>query len=73
MNMSIKTLAVSNSHYDGTLEYDVHNLYGMYESKATAEALRSIRQKRHFQFTRSAVPMACPPTSCHIPCKTMNP
>ena len=51
-NISDKTLAVTARHYDGTLEYDVHNLYGAYEVKATAEALRAIRKKRHFIFTR---------------------
>ena len=51
-NISDKTLAVTARHYDGTLEYDVHNLYGAYEVKATAEALRAIRNKRHFIFTR---------------------
>ncbi|KAK9915638.1 hypothetical protein WJX75_001864 [Coccomyxa subellipsoidea] len=53
MNISIKTLAVTSSHFDGTLEYEAHNLYGLYQCKATAEALRAIRQKRHFIFTRS--------------------
>ena len=51
-NISDKTLAVTARHYDGTLEYNVHNLYGAYEVKATAEALRAIRNKRHFIFTR---------------------
>ena len=51
-NISDKTLAVTSHHYDGTLEYNVHNLYGAYEVKATAEALRAIRNKRHFIFTR---------------------
>ncbi len=52
MNISIKTLAVTAAHFDGTLEYEVHNLYALYQAKATAEALRAIRQKRHFIFTR---------------------
>ena len=52
MNLSIKTLAVTASHFDGALEYDMHNLYGMYECKSTATALRAIRQKRHFILTR---------------------
>lgn len=52
MNISIKTLAVTSSHFDGTLEYEAHNLYGLYQCKATADALRAIRQKRHFIFTR---------------------
>ena len=54
MNISIKTLAVTASHHDGALEYDMHNLYGMYECKSTASALRAIRQKRHFILTRRA-------------------
>ena len=53
-NISDKTLAVTARHYDGTLEYNVHNLYAHYEVKATAEALRAIRNKRHFIFTRYA-------------------
>lgn len=52
MNLSAKTLAVTASHYDGTLEYAVHNMYALYQARATAEALRAIRQKRHFSFTR---------------------
>lgn len=51
-NISDKTIAVTAHHYDGTLEYNVHNLYGAYEVKATAEALRAIRNKRQFIFTR---------------------
>ena len=53
-NISDKTIAVTAHHYDGTLEYNVHNLYGAYEVKATAEALRAIRNKRQFIFTRCA-------------------
>ena len=51
-NISDKTIAVTAHHYDGILEYNVHNLYGAYEVKATAEALRAIRNKRQFIFTR---------------------
>ncbi len=54
MNISIKTLPVTSAHFDGTLEYEVHNLYALYQAKATADALRAIRQKRHFIFTRCA-------------------
>lgn len=53
-NISDKTLPVTARHFDGTLEYNAHNLYGAYEVKATAEALRAIRNKRHFVFTRYA-------------------
>ena len=54
LNISSKTLAVTARHADGTLEYDAHNLYGYMESVATARALRSIRGKRHFSFSRCA-------------------
>ena len=54
LNISSKTLAVTARHADGTLEYDAHNLYGYMESVATARALRAIRGKRHFSFSRCA-------------------
>jgi hypothetical protein len=66
MNLSMKTLAVTVAHADGTLEYDAHNLYGMYEVKSTAAALRAIRGKRHFILTRCA--RAPPTASCSMPC-----
>ena len=47
-----KTLAVSAAHYDGTLEYDVHNLYGLSMALATHAALVKTRQKRPFLLTR---------------------
>ncbi|KAK9831002.1 hypothetical protein WJX81_007621 [Elliptochloris bilobata] len=53
LNLSAKTLAVTAKHADGTLEYDAHNLYGYMEAVATARALRNIRGKRHFSFSRS--------------------
>ena len=61
MNLSIKTLAVTVAHADGTLEYDAHNLYGMYEVKSTALALRSIRGKRQFILTRCVLSVNVPP------------
>lgn len=54
LNISSKTLAVTARHADGTLEYDAHNLYGYMEAVATARALRAIRGKRHFSFSRCA-------------------
>ena len=70
MNISIKTLPVTSSHFDGTLEYEAHNLYGLYQCKATAEALRTIRQKRHFIFTRCvAFPVCLPSVTIYLkPC-----
>jgi len=51
-NLSYKTVAVTAVHYDGTLEYNAHNLYGMYETLATANALQKLRNKRQFILTR---------------------
>lgn len=51
-NISYKTVAVTAMHYDGTLEYNAHNLYGMYETLATSNALQKLRNKRQFILTR---------------------
>ncbi|KAK9808029.1 hypothetical protein WJX73_006288 [Symbiochloris irregularis] len=53
-NLSDKAIAVTAQHYDGTLEYNAHNLYGTYQAKATAEALQAIRNKRPFVLSRSS-------------------
>ena len=50
-----KTLAVSVRHYDGTLEYDVHNLYPLFQAVATAQALQRLRGKRSFILSRCAM------------------
>ncbi|CAL5222310.1 g4654 [Coccomyxa viridis] len=49
-----KTIALSAHHLDGTLEYNVHNLYGHNSAMATWRALGSIYpNKRPFLLTRS--------------------
>ena len=55
-NISYKTVAVTAYHYDGTLVYDAHNLYGMLETLATASALQKLRNKRQFILTRCEAP-----------------
>lgn len=50
--LSYKTLPVTASHFDGTLEYNVHNLYSLYEVVATAAALQRLRNRRQFILTR---------------------
>ena len=50
--LSYKTLPVTASHFDGTLEYNVHNLYSLYEVVATAHALQRLRNRRQFILTR---------------------
>ena len=52
--LAVKTLPPTAVHAGGVLDYDVHNLYGHYQSIATASALSSINDKRHFLFTRSS-------------------
>ena len=54
--MPVQTLAVTTSHYDGTLSYNTHNLYNLYFTKAVYEGLVQLRQKRPFILTRSALP-----------------
>ncbi len=51
-NISYKTVAITAYHYDGTLVYNAHNLYGMLETLATASALQKLRNKRQFILTR---------------------
>ncbi|GME93485.1 unnamed protein product [Ambrosiozyma monospora] len=47
-------VAPNATHVDGALEYDLHNLYGYSESKATYKSLQSIQQdKRPFILSRS--------------------
>lgn len=60
MDLSYKTLPVTAAHFDGTLEYNVHNLFGLYEVVASAQALQRLRNARQFILTRygSALPLA---------------
>ena len=51
-NISYKTVAVTAYHYDGTLVYNAHNLYGMLETLSTTAALQKLRNKRQFILTR---------------------
>lgn len=55
LTLSTKTLAVTVAHHDGELEYNLHNLYGLYEVIATYRQLITMRQKRPFILTRWAV------------------
>jgi hypothetical protein len=40
--------------------YNAHNLYGMTETLATADALQRLRNKRQFILTRCALVSFCP-------------
>ncbi|XP_078521078.1 lysosomal alpha-glucosidase-like [Lissotriton helveticus] len=50
-----KTLCAS-AQQKASLHYNVHNLYGLMEAKATASALIKLRKKRPFVISRSTFP-----------------
>ena len=52
LTISTKTLPVTAHHKDGELEYNLHNLYGLYEVIASYKQLVTMRQKRPFILTR---------------------
>uniref|UniRef100_H2YRG7 Glycoside hydrolase family 31 N-terminal domain-containing protein n=1 Tax=Ciona savignyi TaxID=51511 RepID=H2YRG7_CIOSA len=52
-----RTLCSSAIHHS-TTHYNVHSLTGLFEMKATSEALESIRKKRSFVISRSTFPSA---------------
>ncbi|KAK9835343.1 hypothetical protein WJX81_003869 [Elliptochloris bilobata] len=51
--ISTKTLPVTKRHWNGALEYDMHNLYGHTMATATHAALQAVNGKRPFILTRS--------------------
>ena len=50
--LSFKTIPTTAVHANGLLEYDTHNLYGLSESKTTAEALEKVLNQRSFVLSR---------------------
>ncbi|KAL8151623.1 hypothetical protein V2J09_021431 [Rumex salicifolius] len=51
-----RTIPMSAYHFNGVTEYNVHNLYGHTESRATNIALRRVRRQRPFVLARSNFP-----------------
>lgn len=51
--LSEKTIAVTARHRNGELEFDVHNLYSLYQVRATHTTLQALAPKRPFILTRS--------------------
>ncbi|EIE26263.1 hypothetical protein COCSUDRAFT_64412 [Coccomyxa subellipsoidea C-169] len=52
--LSFRTMPVTARHYDGSLQYNTHNLYGLSQAAATARALHTLHDgaKRPFVLTR---------------------
>ncbi|XP_024517857.1 probable alpha-glucosidase Os06g0675700 [Selaginella moellendorffii] len=48
-----KTIPTSATHYNGTLEYNAHNLYGLAEAIVINSALKTVVKKRPFVLSRS--------------------
>jgi alpha-glucosidase (family GH31 glycosyl hydrolase) len=55
--LNVKTLDMTAVHYNNTLEYDAHNLFGLTEAIATRQSLENLRpNERSFVLTRSTFP-----------------
>lgn len=60
--LGTKSLPVTAVHHDGEIEYNLHNLYGLYEVIASYRQLITMRQRRPFILTRYVwtLPYVCP-------------
>lgn len=54
--LNTKTIAMSAQHFNGILEYDAHNLYGLSEAVVTNNVFRKVSEKRPFVLSRSTFP-----------------
>lgn len=53
--LDTKTISADAKHYN-TIEYNVHNMFGMMEARATMAALENVRGKRTVVISRSTFP-----------------
>ena len=75
--LGTKSLPASATHYGGVLEYNVHNMHGLYEARATYNALANIRKQRPFVLSRSTFPGSVSagwkrPERCHLTVDTRS-
>ena len=57
-SLASRTLCASSKQYNNETHYNVHGLTGLFEMKASSEALVKIRNKRPFVISRSTFPSA---------------
>ena len=50
--LGFRVMSVLNTHHDGTVEYNAHQLYSLAQNQATAAAVRDIKGKRPFVLSR---------------------
>jgi alpha-glucosidase len=56
-DLAVHAVSPNATHHDGTKEYDIHNLWGYLETRATYNALTDIHpERRPFIITRSTFP-----------------
>ncbi len=71
-----QTLPVTARHWNGALEYDMHNLYGHTMATTTHAALQAVVGRRPFILTRCGAPLGKVQRLCRLehlpPCGNIN-
>ena len=55
INPDVSTLSMASVHYNNSYEYEVHNLYGHLQGKASTKVMEEITKKRGFVLSRSTI------------------
>ena len=71
--LGTRTISMCARHYNNTLAWDAHNLYGLAEGIATANAVAKITKQRPFVLTRCCsfqlcTAPVCVPPACVFAC-----